>query len=222
MKQSMTALPVKELKGFYNSLYKHFGPQGWWPGRTRFEVIVGAILTQNTNWTNVEQAIIKLRRAKLLTPQAMHKSSAKKLAPLIRSSGYFNLKAKRLKNFLDFLYRNYGGSLSRFFRLDTNVLRRELLSINGIGPETADSIALYAGGKPIFVIDAYTKRMLSRHGLVSEGASYAEMQSLFMDSLSPDEAMFNEYHALIVMLGKDFCKARNPLCVECPLQKYLN
>ncbi len=212
-------LPEK-LKGFYESMYRRSGPQGWWPGRTRFEVIVGAILTQNTAWTNVEKAIGNLRREKLLTPERLHGVEEKKLASHIRPAGYFNIKAKRLKNFTDYLFRNYDGSLDRFLSHKNNGLRTELLGVNGIGPETADSILLYAGGHPEFVVDAYTKRMLVRHKVVGEGAGYEDMKALFMDNLPRDAALFNEFHALIVKTGKDYCRTKSPACGECPLGKY--
>jgi len=206
---------------FYESMYRHSGAQGWWPGRTRFEVIVGAILTQNTAWTNVEKAIVNLRRAKLLTPERLHGIEVKKLAVHIRPAGYFNIKAKRLKNFTGYLFTNYNGSLGRFLSHKNNGLRAELLGVNGIGPETADSILLYAGGHPEFVVDAYTKRMLVRHGVVKEDAGYDDIKTLFMENLPKDAKLFNEYHALIVKTGKNYCRTKNPACGECPLKKYL-
>jgi len=213
-----------ELQRYFTTLYSAFGPQGWWPGRTRFEVIVGAILTQNTNWGNVERAIVNLRKAEALTPGAMHSFPQDKLAELIRPAGYFNVKARRLRNFLGHLFDNYGSSssnLTRFLKQESAALRQELLSINGIGPETADSILLYAANKAVFVIDAYTKRILARHGLAPEDADYAFMQGLFMDNLERDAVLFNEYHALIVRTGKDYCKTKKPLCKECPLGVFL-
>ncbi len=212
------------LKDFYESLYASLGPQGWWPGRTRFEVIVGAILTQNTSWANVEKAVANLRRARALSPRRMHALSIHELAGLIRPAGYFNIKAKRLKAFLNHLFDSYGDgpeNLKRLLSRRTDALRRELLSINGIGPETADSILLYAAGRPVFVVDAYTKRMLLRHGLVGEGAAYQDIQRLFMENLPHDAGMFNEYHALIVRVGKDYCRAKKPLCDRCPLGRFL-
>lgn len=209
----------KDLKRFYDRLYKAFGVQAWWPAKTRFEVVVGAILTQNTNWTNVEKAIKNLKAEGALTIKAMHALSESSLAELIRPSGYFNVKARRLKAFLSWLHESYSGSLDRLFKVTE--LREELLSVNGIGPETADSIILYGAKRPVFVIDAYTKRLLTRHGLASDDATYAEMQKLFMDNLPHDEELFNEYHALIVRMGKEYCKSRNPLCDECPLGEYL-
>lgn len=209
------------LKDYYLRLFENFGPQGWWPGRTRFEVIVGAILTQNTSWTNVEKAIGNLRRAGLLTPAKLHAARTPRVAALIRSAGYFNIKAERLRNFTSFLFKDHGGSLDKLFKADSSMLRAELLAINGIGPETADSIMLYAAGRPEFVIDAYTKRIFSRHGLTDPDAGYDELKSLFMESLPKDAALFNEYHALIVRTAKDYCKTKDPLCSGCPLKGYL-
>ncbi len=193
------------------------GPQGWWPGRTRFEVIVGAILTQNTAWSNVARAIANLHRARALTPQALASLPTPRLAGLIRSSGYYNIKATRLKRFLRFLERRYGLNLSRMFARHPSILRRELLAVPGIGPETADSILLYAGDVPTFVVDAYTRRILNRHGLIRPDATYDQVQALFMTALPPDAALYNEYHALLVAVGKDFCRPI-PRCAGCPLR----
>lgn len=209
------------LTAYYSSLFSAFGPQGWWPGRTRFEIITGAILTQNTAWTNVEKAIRNLREKRVLSPERMRELPHDELANLIRPAGYFNIKAKRLRSFLDHLHSAHKGSLGRLFKQDSGKLRAELLSINGIGPETADSIILYAGGLPEFVVDAYTKRILERHGLIDGGAGYEEVKALFMENLPPDARLFNEYHALIVMTGKDFCRPREPRCGSCPLSKHL-
>lgn len=211
----------KTLLKYYKKLYDHMGPQDWWPGRTRFEIVVGAILTQNTNWTNVERAIKNLRKARALNPARMSALPEGELAELIRPSGYFNVKAKRLGAFLDHLNREHHGKLDSLFKMETPALRTELLSINGIGPETADSIMLYAAGKPVFVVDAYTKRLVTRHGLTRENPTYDEMQTLFTDALPEDAQLFNEYHALIVMIGKDYCRPKNPRCTECPLSEYL-
>jgi len=205
------------LKKTYQKLYSAFGPQHWWPGETQFEVIVGAILTQNTAWKNVEKAIHNLKKARLLTPRRLHDLSQDELARLIRPAGYFNIKAKRLKEFLNLLFDIYGGKLEKMFKKKVYVLRREFLTVNGIGPETADSILLYAGGYPIFVVDAYTKRVLSRHQLIAPDATYEDIQRLFMDNLPHDVKLFNEYHALFVKVGKDFCRNKRPLCQRCPL-----
>jgi endonuclease-3 related protein len=209
------------LKEFYKTLYRAFGAQGWWPGRTRFEVIVGAILTQNTSWTNVEKAVKGLKRERLLTPARMHALSVRELARHIRPAGYFNIKAKRLKAFLNHLFDNYGGNLDRFLTRRTAGLRHELLTINGIGPETADSILLYAADRPVFVVDAYTKRVLVRHGLVYQDATYEDLQELFMENLARSTRVFNEYHALFVRVGKEFCRTKKPLCRACPLNIFL-
>lgn len=205
------------LMNIYRKLYKAYGPRNWWPGETSFEVMVGAILTQNTTWKNVEKAIQKLKMNGVLNPKGIHHLKKSQLAPLIRSSGYYRIKADRLKSFVDFLYEEYGGDLKRMKRERLAELREKLLGVKGIGPETADSILLYGLKKPIFVVDAYTKRVLSRHGMISEKASYEEVQKLFMDHLSPDEKLFNEYHALFVHLGKMVCK-KTPRCDVCPLK----
>lgn len=202
----------------YRKLYAHFGPQGWWPGDSPFEVIVGAILTQNTNWQNVSKAIDNLRKAGALTAKRLYCLSESKLAELIRPSGYYNIKARRLKHFLDFLFQNYNGSLKKMFNRPLGDLRDEILNIKGIGPETADSILLYAADLPIFVVDAYTKRIFSRHRLISENAAYSEVQKIFMQNIKNDVQLYNEYHALIVRLGKEICKKNNPKCEICPIK----
>jgi endonuclease-3 related protein len=207
----------RTLTQIYNVLYRHFGPQHWWPGDTAFEVAVGAILTQNTNWGNVERAIANMKAEKALNADTLHKMPHKKLASLIKPAGYFNVKAKRLKSFLDFLCNDFKGSMKRMKKPDAVPLRDNLLSVHGIGPETADSILLYALNKPVFVIDAYTKRVMSRHGLASENASYHGLQELFHKNLPRDVELFNEYHALFVMVGKDYCKPK-PKCSGCPLE----
>ena len=210
-----------ELQEYYDTLFRALGPQNWWPARTPFEVIVGAILTQNTAWTNVEKAMSNLRRERLLTPAALERVPQAKLARLIRSSGYYRQKAKKLKAFMKFLRGEYGGSLARMFRAPTAELREKLLAVHGIGPETADSILLYAARHPVFVVDTYTKRILSRHGLASEKTGYEELRALFENSLPRDVQLYNEFHGLIVMTGKNWCKTKEPLCGECPLGRYL-
>ncbi len=182
---------------------------------------MGAILTQNTSWTNVEPAIRNLRRVKLLTPRAMEAVSLARLAQLIRSSGYFRQKAEKLKCFVRFLRSAYGGSLTRMFRTPTAALREALLSVHGIGPETADSILLYAGAHPVFVVDAYTRRLLERHELASPAQGYEEIRRLFEGSLAGVAPLYNEFHALIVRTGKEYCRTRNPRCSECPLRSFL-
>src|SRR6266478_6257329 len=209
------------LRTYYDALFAAYGPQHWWPGRSAFEIIVGTILTQNTSWTNVEIAIRKLRREKLLTPRAIEGVSFARLARLVRSSGYFRQKAKKLKCFAGFLRSEYGGSIARMFRTPTALLREKLLSVHGIGPETADSILLYAGKHPVFVVDAYTRRMLERHQLSAAQHSYEEIRRLFESSLPPDVPLYNEFHALIVRTGKEHCRASNPRCGECPLHAFL-
>jgi len=209
----------KTLPEIYSKLYKSFGPQHWWPGETPFEVSVGAILTQNTNWTNVEKAIKNLKENNVLTAGKLHKLGTNKLASLIRPSGYFNVKAERLKSFLSYICNHYKGSLAVMKKGDTQILRKELLSVNGIGPETADSILLYALDKPVFVIDAYTRRVLRRHGLASDDMTYHELQALFHEALPVDIRLYNEYHALLVKLGKEFCRPK-PRCEGCPLEGF--
>ena len=200
----------------YRRLHRHYGDLSWWPGDTPLEVSVGAILTQNTAWTNVEKAIKRLKEARSLSVAALGRMTHRRLALLIKSAGYFNVKARRLKNFISFLQGCHAGSLNKMFRQPTSRLRQELLSVNGVGPETADSILLYAGEKPSFVIDAYTKRILSRHGVLPYDKGYNEFQELFMKQLPRSAAFYNQYHAMFVNIGKDFCRKR-PLCDRCPL-----
>ena len=202
-------------------MYQAYGPQHWWPGETAFEMMVGAILTQNTSWMNVEKAIDVLKRKGVLTPGGLHQLRKPALASMIRSSGYYRIKADRLKAFIDFLWEDYGGNIKRMGTRPLDELRDQLLQVKGVGPETADSILLYGLRKPIFVIDAYTKRILSRHGIISEKASYDEAQKLFMDHLPHEESLFNEYHALIVRVVKTLCK-KTPKCGICPLDEVQN
>jgi len=207
----------KTFMKIYSKLYRVYGPRHWWPGETSFEVMVGAILTQNTSWKNVEKAIQKLKGEGVLSPEGIRRLKKSEVAPLIRSSGYYRVKADRLKAFINFLFEEYGGDLKRMKRERLEKLREKLLDIQGIGPETADSILLYGLKKSIFVVDAYTKRILSRHGIISERASYGEVQKLFIDHLPRDEKLFNEYHALLVHLGKMVCR-KVPKCDICPLK----
>ena len=204
----------------YRAMLRSLGPQGWWPGRTRFEVIVGAILTQNTAWTNVARAIANLRQARVLTVRALATLPTPRLARLIRPSGYYRTKAVRVKRFVHFLQARYRLDLSRMFAGRPSDLRRELLVVPGIGPETADSILLYAGDVPSFVVDAYTRRILERHGLTRPEATYDAVQALFMNNLPPDVPLYNEYHALLVAVGKNFCRPV-PCCERCPLRRDL-
>lgn len=203
----------------YRRLYRYYGDLKWWPGENPLEVSVGAILTQNTAWSNVEKAITRLKEKRSLNVEALGRLSKSRLARLIKAAGYFNVKARRLKNFISFLERRYGGSLKKMFDQDLDRLRTELLSINGTGPETADSILLYAAEKPIFVVDAYTKRILSRHGVMPYEKSYEDFQKLFMVHLPLDVPLYNQYHAMLVNVGKDFCRTR-PLCASCPLNEW--
>lgn len=212
----MAARRGRLLNELYERLWKAWGPQGWWPGETPFEVAVGAILTQNTNWRNVALAIANLKEHKYLEPQALYDLPETELAQLIRPAGYYNIKARRLKNFLDFLGNRYGHSMDEMAADSLVNLRPALLAVKGVGPETADSILLYALSKPTFVVDAYTFRILSRHDLTTETYTYEELQQLFMEHLPPDVPLFQEYHALLVRLGKMQCRPK-PQCETCPL-----
>ena len=212
--------PAPLLK-YYHALLNTHGPQDWWPGRTRFEVIVGAILIQNTNWRNAERALAALRRNGLLNPAAMEKVAGRRLASLIRSSGYFRQKARKLKEFLKYLRREHRGSLTRMFSTPTKVLREQLLAVHGIGPETADSILLYAGDRAVFVVDAYARRILARHGLAKGTESYEHLRKFFQGNLPLNASLFNEYHALIVHTGKNYCRPKVALCQQCALQPFL-
>ena len=207
----------RRIRNFYSVLYERYGPQNWWPAQTRLECAAGAILTQNTSWRNVEKAIAALRESSMLSAEKLRSISPERLAVLIRPCGYHNLKAKRLKNFIDFLFAGYGGKMENMLAEDTDKLREKLLSVNGIGEETADSILLYALGKPVFVVDNYSRRILSRHSLIPEDASYAKIQELFVQNLPDDAKVFGEYHALIVKTGKLHC-AKTPRCEGCPLE----
>jgi len=206
------------LNEIYQLLFERFGPQHWWPGDTQFEIIIGAILTQNTNWTNVEKAIDNLKAADCLSPEKLYQLDISRLAELIRPAGYFNIKAKRLKSFLNWLFENYDGRLSNLESLDTDRLRVELLTIKGVGCETADSILLYAFDRPIFVVDAYTARVAVRHSLIEPGADYEQLRELFQSNLPEDVQLFNEYHALLVKVGKEFCRPK-ARCPGCPLER---
>ena len=204
------------LMRMYRRLRSSFGYRNWWPGEAPFEIIIGAILTQNTSWTNVEKAIANLKKQNLLRPAALKKLPAPRLAELIRPCGYFNIKAGRLRSFISWLYDNFGGSLDGMFRTPAGELRGMLLSVRGIGPETADSILLYAGGIGSFVVDTYTRRIFSRHGFICGNESYDEIKDLFESALKKDVGLFNDYHAQIVECGKTYCR-KKPLCRTCPL-----
>jgi endonuclease-3 related protein len=187
----MTRSKSEQIRAFYDTLFSKWGCQHWWPAYSRFEVILGAYLTQNTSWSNVEKALASLRAAGLLSVEGIRRTPITKLENLIRSSGYFRQKAKRLKTFVRFLDQRYRGSLDRMFAQPVLKLREELLALNGVGPETADSILLYAGNHPVFVVDAYTRRILERHGLIDPRATYDEIRELFEQALAPlgDDAL---------------------------------
>jgi len=222
-RDGLTARPAPpDLRDIYDRLFAAFGPQHWWPGDTPLEICVGAVLTQNTAWVNVEKAIANLKNAGLLDGE--RESIARmlalpddQLAQLIRPSGYFNLKAKRLKGFLRFVQDAFDGDLSAMWKEPLGSLRFRLLDVYGIGPETADSILLYAGGFPTFVVDAYTIRIMTRLGVADEGVTYHAMKEGFETALQGDVGLFNEYHALLVKLGKDVCRPRGPRCGGCAL-----
>lgn len=208
----------------FTSMSRHFGPCHWWPAESPFEVVVGAVLTQNTAWRNVDKALDILKERKALRPEALWEMPVEELEECLRPSGFYRLKAKRLRNLLAW-FTGFAGwdEASANLKLDflqefsTEDLRRGLIGVSGIGPETADCVLLYALHRPSFVVDAYTRRLLSRHGLLSEEAGYEEMRDIFMRVLSPDVALYNEYHALIVRTGNTYCKKSKPLCSRCPL-----
>jgi endonuclease-3 related protein len=202
----------------YRLLYEHFGPQGWWPGETPFETMVGAVLTQNTSWSNVAKAIAGLKDAGLMTYESLSLCSVDEIAQYIKSSGYYNLKAKRLRNLLDMIENRYDGRLDYFLDDELPLARERLLEVKGIGPETADLILLYACGHPIFVVDMYTHRVFSRHNMIAEETDYQTIQDAFMTELAPDPDLFNEFHALVVRVAATYCKKTTPLCDRCPLQ----
>ncbi len=209
--------PKQSLKKIYELLEERFGDLKWWPAESDFEVVVGTILTQNTSWRNVEKAIVALKSEKLLAPRKIVNSNTNHLASVIRPSGYYRQKAKRLKEISRFILDECGGKIRHLKGNETKVLRRKLLNINGVGPETADSILLYAVGKPVFVVDAYTKRIFSRHGLVSEDVGYDKLRNLVENNFLKRIKELNQFHALLVEAGKKYCKKGTPLCEECPL-----
>lgn len=241
----------QQLRAYYRTLHAAWGPQHWWPARTPFEVIVGAFLTQNTSWKNVELALQRMREKRLLSLAAVRRVPLEQLEAAVRSAGYYRQKAARLKTFVAFVDRRYRGSLRRMFTQPTEKLRDELLALNGVGPETADSILLYAGQHPVFVVDAYTRRLLERHGIVPADTDYEEIRSLFEHALSTVPALqqetgvqpnpsyahspspmslvqrsaqaqvFNDMHGLIVVAGKQHCHKSSPRCEHCPLQRFL-
>ena len=248
----MTPLEQQDqVRDYYRSLYHAWGPQHWWPARTPFEVIAGAYLTQNTSWTNVEKALRQMRAARVLSLRAIRRIPLSRLERLVRSAGYFRQKAHRLKTFVEFVDQHYGGSLQRLFARPTHQLRAELLALNGVGPETADSILLYAGNHPVFVVDAYTRRVLDRHRILPANAPYEMIRELFENAMpgvhnpgaenrergigfhghapsvmsqaprSPLAQVYNEMHGLIVTVGKHYCLKKAPRCELCPLRPYL-
>lgn len=210
-----------ELIEIYSKLKSHFGPQNWWPADTPFEVVVGAILTQNTSWTNVEKAIENLKNDDVLSPEGIYHIPEEKLEMLLLPSGFFKVKTARLKHFTNFLFEKYEGRLDGLLSLDLHLLREELLGINGIGKETADSIILYAANKPSFVVDAYTKRIFERLRIIEKNIKYDEIKQLFEENLPKNIEIYNEFHALIVRLAKYTCKKR-PICTECPISETCN
>lgn len=211
-------MSANKFTEIYALLHDHFGPQGWWPGDSPFETMIGAVLTQNTNWENVRKAITNLKEADVLSFPALSTLPMAELAQLIKPSGYFNIKAKRLTNLLQMIGERYEGRLELLLKDELTTARKALLAVNGIGPETADSILLYGAQQPIFVIDAYTHRIFSRHHLIPEESDYHSIQEEFHDRLPAQSALFNEYHALIVALGKEYCRKKNPRCKQCPLR----
>jgi len=208
------------LERMYELMSDHFGPTHWWPGDTPFEIAVGAILTQNTAWSNVEKAIANLKRERLLSPRAILACPSEKLEKALAPSGYFRVKTKRLRSFCSYLIQRYGGSMARMAKRPLETLRPELLDVHGIGPETADDILLYACEKTVFVVDAYTRRIFSRHGLVSETITYEDLREFFESHVEPDLHCYKEYHGLIVWTGKECCR-RIPKCAICPLAPVL-
>lgn len=213
-------MPPKLLQA-YERLLAAFGPQHWWPGDSPFEILVGAVLVQSTAWRNVERAIDNLRQAGVMEPRALYAAPPAELAELIRPAGYYQVKAKRLRNLLKFIIDEFDGSLDAMFATSLETLRERLLAIHGIGPETADAILLYAGGLPTFVVDTYTHRVLARHGWIGYDADYHEIKEHFESSLPADVSLFNEFHALLVRVGKDYCKRAAPNCDACPLAPML-
>lgn len=210
------------LLAMFAAMSEALGPSGWWPASSPFEVMAGAVLTQNTSWTNVEKALRKLGEEGCLSPEAICALDEETLSGHIRASGFFRLKAKRLKALCDWLERECGHDLALLGRRETGEVRQSLLEVCGIGPETADSILLYALQMPVFVVDAYTRRIFSRHGLINDDMPYEELQDFFQDALEPDAELYNEFHALLVRVAKDWCKKGAPRCGDCPLRPFLD
>lgn len=208
----------ERLLAIYDLLISHFGNLAWWPGESPFEIIVGAVLTQNTAWRNVEYALANLKSKGLLSPERILETEDRTLSNLIRPSGYYNIKTQRLKSFVKYLFDEYNGNLDLMFSEELWYLREKLLSVRGIGEETADSILLYAGEKLIFVVDAYTRRIMLRHNVIDNGYGYSDIQNLFMRYLPPNINIYKQYHALLVQAGKDFCRI-SMKCHGCPLKE---
>jgi len=213
--------PNQQLTGYYAALLERFGPQQWWPARTRLEVILGAILTQNTAWHNATLALGNLRRQGLLSWRGLRAARIETLEECVRPAGFYRHKARAISEFADWLERRHGGSLARLFSLPADQLRRQLLELRGVGPETADAILLYAAERPMFVADAYTRRVLARHGIISAKADYRETQEFLHTHLPREAALYNEFHALLVEVGKRHCAPHSPSCPGCPLEEFL-
>ncbi len=207
----------QRLRKIFDALLAAFGKRNWWPGETPFEVMVGAVLTQNTSWKNVEKAIADMKNHGLMDIGRVHEVEESELADVIRSAGFFNIKAKRLKNLINVVYDQFGGSIDNCAYVETEALRSLLLGINGLGPETVDGILLYALQRPVFVVDAYTKRFLTNHGLYKDVHDYHDRQRFFQENLPKDTYLYNEFHALIVVLCQTYCK-KVPACGACPLE----
>jgi endonuclease-3 related protein len=222
---TFAAQPAREpgnlLRQYFDSMYQELGPQRWWPARTRLEVILGAILTQNTSWENASLALKQLRKAGMLALPKLQQATTSELEKLIQPSGFYRQKARTIRNFLAWLELTCGGSLATMFGRNSAQLRGKLLTIKGLGPETVDAILLYAGGQPCFVADAYTRRILSRHGLLPSHAGYAVAQEFLHSHLPADAKLFNEFHALLVEVGKRRCQRANPRCQGCSLELFL-
>jgi endonuclease-3 related protein len=210
----------QRLLNIFRTLLLSFGKRNWWPGETELEIIVGAILTQNTSWKNVEKAINNMKAQGVLDVDTLHTITKDQLGEIIKPSGFYNQKSSRLKLFINVLHENFNKSIDNLKYYDTNDLRKLMLSINGIGPETADSILLYALNRPVFVVDAYTKRFLKNHQIYDGDDRYDDIQNFFMANLPLDTYLFNEFHALIVCLCQNYCK-KKPECIKCPLNKEL-
>ncbi len=207
----------ERIRALYYELYRAFGPQNWWPGDSPFEIMVGAILTQNTRWENVHQALTDIKKEGLLSPHNLLRHR-RRIPRLIHSSGFYHVKSKRLIAYLKYFVGSYNGDAALMQQKDPSALRKELLNVEGIGRETADCILLYALSHSVFVIDAYTRRIFSRHGFFAYNAQYDELQQLFHDTLPRDVKVYNEYHALLVRLGKGYCKKNEPRCAVCPVR----